>query len=122
MAVAADADASLPEINVSVTQAQPGRANDPVITGFKTDTVLRDLPASVVVVPAATQRKQGTYDMNRALENASGVQPQMAGGYGFANNYSIRALPMWFLRDGYLMVRHKMDTGEPSMTSNASKY
>jgi iron complex outermembrane receptor protein len=53
-----------------------------------------------VVVPAETLRQQGAIDMNSAMVNASGVQPSMAGGYGFADNYTIRGLAMRFLRDG----------------------
>jgi iron complex outermembrane receptor protein len=98
LAVAADAE--LPEIRATATRARAGSPNDAVITGSKTDTLLKDLPASVVVVPKELLRQQGVLDMNRALENASGVQPMLAGGYGFANNYSIRGLPMRFLRDG----------------------
>src|SRR4051812_26811853 len=98
--MAAAADAELPEIRATAMRARAGSPNDAVITGSKTDTLLKDLPASVVVVPKELLRQQGVLDMNRALENASGVQPMLAGGYGFANNYSIRGLPMRFLRDG----------------------
>jgi iron complex outermembrane receptor protein len=99
-ALAIAAEAELPEIRATATRARAGSPNDAVITGSKTDTLLKDLPASVVVVPKELLRQQGVLDMNRALENASGVQPMLAGGYGFANNYSIRGLPMRFLRDG----------------------
>lgn len=95
------ADEQLPEIRATAKRVRAGSPNDVVITGSKTDTALKDLPASVVVVPSETLRLQGVLDMNRAMDNASGVQPVLAGGYGFANNYAIRGLPMRFLRDGY---------------------
>ncbi|MBI1892351.1 MAG: TonB-dependent receptor [Burkholderiales bacterium] len=95
------ADTEMPEVRASAKRVRPGSPNDVVITGSKTDTQLKDLPASVVVVPSQLLRDQGVIDMNRALENASGVQPLMAGGYGFANNYTVRGQAMRFLRDGY---------------------
>ena len=91
----------LPQITgISPTVGFPGGGTSVVITGSKTDTQLKDLPASVVVVPSELLRQQGTVDMNRAMENASGVQPVQGGAYGFANNYSIRGMAMRFLRDG----------------------
>ncbi|MEN3294089.1 MAG: iron complex outerrane recepter protein [Burkholderiales bacterium] len=95
------ADEVMPEIRTTAARVRPGSPNDVVVTGSKTDTQLKDLPAAVVVVPSTLLREQGVLDMNRALDNASGVQPVMGGGYGFANNYTIRGLPMRFLRDGY---------------------
>lgn len=91
----------LPEVRVSAAGVRAGSPNDVVVTGSKTDTPLKDLPATVVVVPAEVIRQQAVVDMNRAMDNASGVQPVMAGGYGFANNYAVRGLPMRFLRDGF---------------------
>lgn len=100
-AFAEAAEAELPEIRASAARNRAGSPNDIVITGSKTDTQLKDLPAAVVVVPSEILRQQGVLDMNRAMDNASGVQPVMGGGYGFANNYTIRGLAMRFLRDGY---------------------
>lgn len=100
-AVTAATDVEMPEVRAKAERIRPGSPNDVVITGSKTDTQLKDLPAAVVVVPSAVLRQQGTVDMNRALENASGVQPVQGGAYGFANNYTIRGLAMRFLRDGY---------------------
>lgn len=100
-AFAATNDEQLPEVRTTATSIRAGSPNDIVITGSKTDTPLKDLPASVVVVPSEVLRQQGVLDMNRAMDNVSGVQPTLAGGYGFANNYMIRGLPMRFLRDGY---------------------
>lgn len=93
---------TLPAIVVQADQTRAGSARDSVHAGSKTDTPIRDLPASVVVVPKAVLRDQGVTDMNQAVANVSGVQPIMAGGYGFANNYAIRGQAMRFLRDGYV--------------------
>lgn len=95
------AEAELPEVQAKATRVRAGSPNDVVITGSKTDTALKDLPAAVVVVPQQLLREQGVVDMNRAMENASGVQPVQGGAYGFANNYTIRGMAMRFLRDGY---------------------
>lgn len=95
------AEAEMPAVQANAKRERAGSPNDVVITGSKTETALRDLPASVVVVPGQLLKEQGVIDMNRAMENASGVQPVMGGGYGFANNYAIRGQAMRFLRDGY---------------------
>ena len=96
----APAERELPAVEATATRVRPGANADEVTTATRTDTPLRDLPASVVVVPRQTLREQGVIDMNQALINVSGVQPVMGGGYGFANNYTIRGLPMRWLRDG----------------------
>lgn len=94
-------ESSLPGITVQGARTRPGSLLSQTQTGSKTDTPLRDLPASVVVVPKEVLHDQGTLTMNQAVENVSGVQPVMGGGYGFANNYVIRGQAMRFLRDGY---------------------
>ena len=99
-ALAMAADAEMAEIRAKAERVRAGSPNDVVITGSKTDTQLKDLPAAVVVVPSEVLRQQGTVDMNRAMENASGVQQVQGGAYGFANNYTIRGMAMRFLRDG----------------------
>ena len=92
---------TLPEVRATGGSIRAGSLDDTASTGSKTDTPLRDLPASVIVVPKETLREQGVMDMNTALYNVSGVQPSMSGGYGYANNYTVRGLAMRFLRDGY---------------------
>ncbi|RZI86521.1 MAG: TonB-dependent siderophore receptor [Rubrivivax sp.] len=101
-AFAAEEEATLPTVTVKGVQARPGSGKSAVQAGSKTDTPIRDLPASVVVVPKEVLRDQGVSDMNQAMTNVSGVQPVMGGGYGFANNYTIRGQAMRFLRDGYV--------------------
>jgi iron complex outermembrane receptor protein len=82
--------AELPEIKVSTGRVRPGTLEDVARTGSKTDTPLRDIPASVAVVPASVLREQAAYDMNDAMRNVSSVTPLMGGGYGFANTYTSR--------------------------------
>ena len=94
-------ETQLKEIRAEAERVRPGSQTDTTTTGSKTDTPLRDLPASVVMIPKEVLRDQGVVTMNDAVTNASGVQPQLGGGYGFANNYKIRGLDMSFLRDGY---------------------
>lgn len=101
LAQATSADQTLPAVTVSGGKTLPGNPNESVTTGTKTDTPLRDIPAAVTVIPEEVLREQGAIDMNYALQNSAGVQAQLAGGYGFANNYTIRGLAMRFLRDGY---------------------
>lgn len=91
----------LATVTVEGDRIRAGSPKDVVTTGSKTPVPLRDLPAAVVVLPKEILRNQGAIDMNSAMVNASGVQPTMAGGYGFADNYTIRGLAMRFLRDGY---------------------
>ncbi|MGE5451779.1 MAG: TonB-dependent receptor [Acidobacteriota bacterium] len=98
---AEEATSTLPVIVIQSVPSLPGSLEESVQAGNKTDTPIRDLPASVVVVPKAVLRDQGITDMNQAMTQVSGVQPVMGGGYGFANNYAIRGQAMRFLRDGY---------------------
>lgn len=92
-------DAALPEVKAQAAPIYPGSGDDIVRTGSKTDTPLRDIPASVAVVSADLLQEQGVTTMNDAMRNVSGVQPLMGGGYGFANNYTSRGLAINFLRD-----------------------
>ncbi|MES1987167.1 MAG: TonB-dependent receptor, partial [Pseudomonadota bacterium] len=90
---------ALPEVSVKQSRIRAGTPQDAAHTGSKTDAPLRDVPASVSVVSAETLREQGVQTMNDAMRNVSSVQPQYAGGYGLANNYSSRGLAVNFLRD-----------------------
>ena len=90
---------ALPEVSVSQSRVRAGTPQDAAHTGSKTDTPLRDVPASVAVVSAETLREQGVQTMNEAMRNVSSVQPTYGGGYGLANNYSSRGLAVNFLRD-----------------------
>jgi iron complex outermembrane receptor protein len=89
----------LPEIKVTTGRVRPGTLEDVARTGSKTDTPLRDIPASVDVVPASVLKEQGAITMNDAMRNVSSVQPLMGGGYGFGNSFTSRGLSLSFLRD-----------------------
>lgn len=71
------------------------------VTGSKTDVPVHDTPASIITVPKEVIDDQMAVDMNSMVRNVSGVNPQLAGGYGFADSYTIRGLNMRFLRDGF---------------------
>lgn len=69
-------------------------------TGSKTDIDPRDVPASIAVVPDDVIAGQADRTLNEVLANASAVAPSYGGGYGIADNYVVRGLPVRFLRDG----------------------
>ena len=92
-------NATLPEIKITTGRVRPGTIEDVARTGSKTETPLRDIPATVNVVPASVLREQGVIEMNDAMRNVSSVQPLMGGGYGFANSFTSRGLALSFFRD-----------------------
>jgi iron complex outermembrane recepter protein len=92
-------DNALPEIKVTTGRVRPGTLEDVAVTGSKTDTPLRDIPASIAVVPATVLQEQAAVTMNDAMRNVSSVQPMMGGGYGFGNSFTSRGLSLSFLRD-----------------------
>jgi len=98
-AMSAEDETTLQEVKSSAGRIYAGSANDSASTASKTDTPLRDIPASIAVVPASLLQEQGAQTMNDAMRNVSSVQPVMGGGYGFANNYTSRGLSLSFLRD-----------------------
>ena len=69
-------------------------------TGSRTGSDPLDVPAAIVIVPRDVLRDQDVRTLDQALANASSVAPVFGGGYGLADNYVIRGLPMRFLRDG----------------------
>jgi iron complex outermembrane recepter protein len=71
------------------------------VTGSKTDVPVHDTPASIITVPREIIDDQMAVDMNSMVRNVSGVNPQLGGGYGLADSYTIRGLNMRFLRDGF---------------------
>jgi iron complex outermembrane recepter protein len=97
----AEVDAeSLPEVSVQQKRIKPATPNDAVYSGSKTETPIRDIPASVSVVTSEMLEEQGIRTMNEAMiANAPGVQPQMGGGYGFGDSFNSRGLSLSFLRD-----------------------
>lgn len=69
-------------------------------TASKTGVDPRDVPASIAVVPDEVIAGQADRTLNEVLANASAVSPSYGGGYGIADNYVVRGLPVRFLRDG----------------------
>ncbi|PPC93609.1 MAG: hypothetical protein CTY33_07330 [Methylotenera sp.] len=91
---------AMPEVSVQQKRIQQATPNDTVTTGTKTDTPIRDVPASISVVTSEMLEEQGVRDMNQAMiANAPGVQPQLGGGYGFGDSFNSRGLSLSFLRD-----------------------
>ena len=54
-----ESNTPLPEVKVTTGRVRPGTLEDVARTGSKTDTPLRDIPASVSVVPATVLKEQG---------------------------------------------------------------
>jgi iron complex outermembrane recepter protein len=69
-------------------------------TGSKTDTPLRDIPASVQVIPQEVIKDTGSTTLDGIIRSAPSVQQASQSNYGFGNTYSIRGLTQSFLRDG----------------------
>ncbi len=69
-------------------------------TGSKTDTPLRDIPASVQVIPQQVIKDTGSTTLDAIIRSAPSVQQASQSNYGFGNTYSIRGLTQSFLRDG----------------------
>jgi iron complex outermembrane receptor protein len=70
------------------------------VTGSKTDTPVRDVPASIQIVSQDTIKDQGASNVDQSIRNVSGVTQSSTSNYGFSNVYSIRGLGQSFLRDG----------------------
>lgn len=66
----------------------------------KTGTPLRDIPASVQIIPQTVIKNTGATTLNEAIRNSPSVQQSSQSNYGFANTYSIRGLTQSFLKDG----------------------
>lgn len=84
------------EIKAPYISAVPDRAT----TATKTDTPLKDIPASIQVVPKEVLSVQGAYNLDGVLKNVSGATQASGTNYGFFNSYLLRGLEQKFLRDG----------------------
>lgn len=67
---------------------------------LKTPTPLRDIPASIQIVPRQVLDQQGAQSVNDSIRNVSGVTQSSSSNYGFFNNYLVRGLQQTFLRNG----------------------
>ncbi|MBS1911793.1 MAG: TonB-dependent receptor [Bacteroidetes bacterium] len=68
--------------------------------GTKTSTPLRDIPASIQVIPELVLKDQGAASVDQTIRNVSGIVQSSQSNYGFFNNYTVRGLRQRFLRDG----------------------
>jgi iron complex outermembrane recepter protein len=90
----------LQEVSVQQKRIKAATPNDAVYSGSKTETPIRDIPASVSVVTSEMLEDQVIRNMNDAMiANAPGVQPQLGGGYGFGDSFNSRGLALSFQRD-----------------------
>lgn len=85
-----------PDEEIVVTEAQNNYRVPNATTATRTDTPLRDIPASIQVIPRQLLEDQKTIRIQEALENISGVRKE--GNYGGtdAGGYNLRG----FAQDG----------------------
>ncbi|MFQ5881971.1 MAG: TonB-dependent siderophore receptor [Candidatus Methylomirabilales bacterium] len=89
----------LPPVTVTAPYRRPA-VPDRATTATKTDTPLKDIPASIQVVPKERLADQGAYSLDGVLKNVSGATQGPGTNYGFFNFYNLRGLQQKFLRDG----------------------
>jgi iron complex outermembrane receptor protein len=100
-------DAStLPPVQVRATSgqvAQDDNVNDPnqVAGVSKTGTALKDLPASVQVIPRALLTEQGATMLRQGVSNASGVNVGGQDTKGYYDHFLIRGLNAQIYNDGF---------------------
>lgn len=99
-------DAStLPPVQVRATsgQVQDDNVNDPnqVAGVSKTGTALKDLPASVQVIPRALMTEQGATMLRQGVSNASGVNVGGQDTKGYYDHFLIRGLNAQIYNDGF---------------------
>lgn len=66
----------------------------------KTGTPLRDVPASVQIIPQKVIKDTGATTLDAVIKASPSIQQSSQSNYGFANTYTIRGLTQSFLRDG----------------------
>lgn len=83
--------------------AQDDNVNDPdqVATVSKTGTALKDLPASVQVIPRALMTEQGATMLRQGVSNASGVNVGGQDTKGYYDHFLIRGLNAQIYNDGF---------------------
>ncbi|SAL34755.1 TonB-dependent receptor [Caballeronia sordidicola] len=96
---------TLPPVQVRATSglAQNDNVNDPSqITGVsKTGTALKDLPASVQVIPRALLTEQGATMLRQGVSNASGVNVGGQDTKGYYDHFLVRGLNAQIYNDGF---------------------
>ena len=83
--------------------AQDDNVNDPdqVAGVSKTGTALKDLPASVQVIPRALMTEQGATMLRQGVSNASGVNVGGQDTKGYYDHFLIRGLNAQIYNDGF---------------------
>jgi iron complex outermembrane receptor protein len=89
----------IPEVTVTAPYRQPA-VPDRATTGAKTDTPLKDIPASIQVVPKELLSEQGAYRIDAIIKDVSGIAVVRQGGQIVGDSYLIRGLRANFLRNG----------------------
>ncbi len=96
---------TLPPVHVTASSAtaQDDGLNDPndVADVSKTGTALKDLPASVQVIPRALLTEQGATMLRQGIDNASGVNVGGPDSKGFFDHFMIRGLQAQVYSDGF---------------------
>lgn len=77
-----------------------GSVPDRATTATKTDTPLKDIPASIQVVPSELLSQQGAFTIDAIQRDVSGVTQGGSTSFGFFNSLMIRGLNPNFRRDG----------------------
>lgn len=85
------------------SQAAVGYTQADTSFGTKTNTPLRDVPASIQVLNLEFWKATGALSPDQVLKNVSGLTrgATSEGNYGFANNYFARGLDVKITRDGF---------------------
>jgi iron complex outermembrane recepter protein len=98
---AADTDYALPAVTVSSTPSSDYIAKKSDST-TKTDTPLKDYPASIQVVPSEVLQDRGVTRIDQAVDNVSGVHAEASYGGNGATFFNIRGFSESNgLRDGF---------------------
>lgn len=93
----AQATADMEEV---VVTGQRGYGRSRAATATKTDTPIKDVPASIQVIPRQLIEDQGAKDLSDVVRNIGGATQSSSSNYGFFNQFSVRGLNATFLRDG----------------------
>lgn len=99
------AAATLPAVQVQATATRntADNLNDPEQTAgvSKTGTALKDLPASVQIIPHALLAEQGATMLRQGVSNASGVNVGGQDTKGYYDHFLIRGLNAQVYNDGF---------------------
>jgi iron complex outermembrane receptor protein len=100
------ADQTLPPVQVRAAgapSAPQDTLNDPnqVTAVSKTGTALKDLPASVQIIPRGLLNEQGAMTLRQSVSNASGVNVGGPDSKGYYDHFEIRGLQAQVYNDGF---------------------